>query len=169
MKIEPKFVAFLIYFNRDRDYFECHEVLEELWLERGRDPLYSGLLQLAVALYHFRNGGITPAYNKIEGARKMMQSSMKKLSAYPGNSLGIRLDRLLSEAALYAAKLERYEQEPFAFYPLDIEIDDPGLQEQVRLAESEIKPNMPLRTGYRRGPKAKHGGEADGKPSHRDS
>ncbi|OWA33591.1 hypothetical protein B9G55_19740 [Saccharibacillus sp. O16] len=162
MKAEPQFVAFLVYFNRDRDYFECHEVLEELWLEQGRNPLYSGLLQLAVALYHFRNGGITQAYNKIEGARKMMRSSIAKLSAYPGDSLGIRLDKLIDEAHQYARKLGRYEQEPFDFYPLDIEIEDAKLQEQVRLAEKAIQPNVPMRMGYMRGPKAKSPhGEAD--------
>ncbi|OWR27228.1 hypothetical protein CDO73_23575 [Saccharibacillus sp. O23] len=155
MKIEPKFVAFLVYFNRDRDYFECHEVLEELWLERGRDPLYSGLLQIAVALYHFRNGGIARRYNKIAGARKMMHSALGKLAAYPADSLGIRLDLLTAEARDYAAKLDRYEEEPFAFYPLDIEISDPELREQVRAAEERIAPHLPMRTDYSRGPKAK--------------
>ena len=40
MSYEPLYVAYLVYFNRDRDYFECHEVLEELWLERERDRRY---------------------------------------------------------------------------------------------------------------------------------
>lgn len=159
---EPKYVAFLIYFNRDRDYFECHEVLEELWLERGRDSLYSGLLQVAVALYHFRNGSVTPGYDKIEGARKMMRSALAKLSGYPGDTLGIRLDRLIDDARLYLERLERHEQEPFAFRPIEIEIVDPSLREQVRLAAERIPPNVPQRTGYSRGPKAKpeHGGDA---------
>lgn len=157
MKAEPKFAAFLVYFNRDRDYFECHEVLEELWLERGRDPLYSGLLQVAVALYHFRNGGVTPVYNKIEGARKMMRSAVRKLSAYPSDSLGIRLDLLIAQAREYIERLERYENKPFAFYPLEIELVDPELIAQVDLAARQIEPNVPQRTGYERGPKSKPG------------
>ncbi|GGN91253.1 DUF309 domain-containing protein [Saccharibacillus kuerlensis] len=155
MNIEPKLVAFLVYFNRDRDYFECHEVLEELWLERGRDPLYSGLLQIAVALYHFRNGSVTHAYNKIEGARKMMRSAVRKLSDYPPDALGIRLDRLTEHAREYMSRLDRYEQEPFDFYPLEIEITDPKLKQRVDRAFDEIEPNVPQRTGYARGPKAK--------------
>jgi len=155
MKVEPKFAAFLVYFNRDRDYFECHEVLEELWLERGRDPLYSGLLQIAVALYHFRNGGITPAYNKIEGARKTMRNAVSKLSNYPGDALGIRLDKLVRQAQEYLNRLERYDREPFDFYPLEIELFDPELIAQVGLASENIRPNVPQRTGYARGPKAK--------------
>lgn len=43
---EPLYIDYLIYFNRDQDYFECHEVLEELWLECDRDPLYKGLRRL---------------------------------------------------------------------------------------------------------------------------
>lgn len=155
MKAEPNFAAFLVYFNRDRDYFECHEVLEELWLEQGRDPLYSGLLQIAVALYHFRNGGITPAYNKIEGARKMMRNAVGKLSDYPGDALGIRLDKLVRQAQEYLNRLERYDREPFDFYPLEIELFDPELIAQVGLASENIRPNVPQRTGYARGPKAK--------------
>lgn len=44
-------------FNRG-DWFECHETLEELWVgENGemRD-FYQGVLQIAVALHHWRNG-----------------------------------------------------------------------------------------------------------------
>ncbi|NGZ75693.1 DUF309 domain-containing protein [Saccharibacillus alkalitolerans] len=162
MKVEPNLAAFLVYFNRDRDYFECHEVLEELWLERGRDPLYSGLLQVAVALYHFRNGSVKRAYNKIEGARKMMRSAVRKLSDYPADSLGIRMDKLTADAREYLGRLERYEREPFAFYPLEIEIADPEVREQVRAADEAIAPNVPQRTGYSRGPKAKPGRGTDG-------
>ncbi|GJM74097.1 hypothetical protein HMSSN036_63130 [Paenibacillus macerans] len=59
MSYEPLYVAYLVYFNRDRDYFECHEVLEELWLERDHDPLYKGLLQVAVGLFHARSGNVS--------------------------------------------------------------------------------------------------------------
>ena len=44
-------------FNAE-EWFECHEALEELWNgEQGlvRD-LYQGILQVAVALHHWRNG-----------------------------------------------------------------------------------------------------------------
>ena len=39
MSYEPLYVAYLVYFNRDQDYFECHEVLEELWLPASRTLL----------------------------------------------------------------------------------------------------------------------------------
>ncbi len=46
-------------FNRG-DWFDCHETLEELWAgEKGeiRD-FYQGILQVAVALHHWRNGNL---------------------------------------------------------------------------------------------------------------
>ena len=36
---DEKFVHFIVLFNVDQDYFECHEVMEELWLEEG--PQYA--------------------------------------------------------------------------------------------------------------------------------
>ena len=55
-------------FNRG-DWFECHETLEDLWLgEQGemRD-FYQGILQVAVALHHWRNGNFKGAVSLLEG------------------------------------------------------------------------------------------------------
>ncbi|GAA0133864.1 hypothetical protein YSY43_07040 [Paenibacillus sp. YSY-4.3] len=144
---DPLYVAFLIYFNRDQDYFECHEVMEELWLERDKDPLYKGLLQVAVGLYHFRNRNVT-------GGRKMMESAAQRLCPYPPDSLGINLGKLLDETRAYAAQLANYEQSPFPYYDLKIGILDEHLSKLVKQASSEIKPNIPQRRGPQRG--AKH-------------
>lgn len=45
------------------DWFECHETLEELWVgEKGEmRGFYQGLLQLAVALHHWRDGNFKGA------------------------------------------------------------------------------------------------------------
>ncbi|RCX21700.1 hypothetical protein DFP94_102456 [Fontibacillus phaseoli] len=147
MSYEPLYVAYLIYFNRDRDYFECHEVLEELWLKQGRSPLYKGLLQVAVGLYHFRNGNVT-------GGRKMLASAGDKLAAYPPDSLGIDLERLRHETSAYANRLENFEQEPFGYYDLNIELIDPELISAVEKSSPDIVPNIPQQRGPRRG--AKH-------------
>jgi len=55
-------------FNRG-DWFECHETLEDLWVgEQGelRD-FYQGILQIAVALHHWRNGNFPGAVSLMEG------------------------------------------------------------------------------------------------------
>ncbi|WMT39423.1 DUF309 domain-containing protein [Paenibacillus sp. D2_2] len=146
MKNEPLYLAFLVYFNRDRDYFECHEVMEELWLAQGSDPLYKGLLQVAVGLFHFR-------YGNVIGARKMLHSAEERLKSYPMDCLGIDLGKLRSEAALYAAKLEAYEHSPFTYYDLTIDIIDPELREAVEQASAHISPNIPQRQRPMRGSK----------------
>lgn len=143
MKYEELYISYLIYFNRDQDYFECHEVLEELWLHNDHDPLYKGLLQVAVGLYHFRNNNIT-------GGRKMMQSAVNHLEKYPANTLGIELGSLVSQVRQYAKKLEEYENSSFPYYDLSIVIVDPELQHAVDCAERTITPNIPQRRGPER-------------------
>jgi hypothetical protein len=54
-------------FNRG-DWFDCHESLEELWVgEEGETrEFYQGLLQIAVALYHWRDGNFAGAVRLLE-------------------------------------------------------------------------------------------------------
>lgn len=123
MGYDPLYVQFLHYFNRERDYFECHEVMEELWLEEGRDPLYQGLLQVAVGLYHARN-------TNISGAIKLLTGAVEKLERYPEHRLGIDLDKLIADSREYLERLQS-EGESFSFYDLDIVITDPQLAGEV--------------------------------------
>jgi uncharacterized protein len=61
-------------FNRG-DWFECHETLEDLWVgEEGemRD-FYQGLLQMAVALHHWRDGNFRGAQLLLEGGTSYLQ------------------------------------------------------------------------------------------------
>src|SRR6476660_9740070 len=97
------YVAYLYYFNELRDYFECHEVMEELWLEEGRSPLYQGLLQIAVGLYHHANGNVS-------GSIKLFSAGLDKLAPYPVDSLGIDLGRLINESTTYVTKLHRIKE-----------------------------------------------------------
>lgn len=130
---EHLYVAFIYYFNIERDYFECHEVMEELWLEEGRNPIFQGLLQIAVGLYHYRNGNVS-------GSIKLFSQGINKLENEPDILLGIRLSKLVEEARIYTGKLQRLGEEPFSFYDLDIEIADPvleGLVEEMRLHPPE--------------------------------
>lgn len=149
MAYEPLYVAYLIYFNRDRDYFECHEVLEELWLKRDRDPLYKALLQVAVGLYHFRNGNV-------RGGRMMLKQSSEVLLQYPAVTLGIDLAKLAQEAAEYAGRLEAYDRQPFAYYDLNISILDPELEKELVAAGELLPPNIPQRRGPQRPGRARH-------------
>lgn len=125
------YVAYLYYFNVQRDYFECHEVMEELWLEEGRSPLYQGLLQVAVGLYHHANGNVS-------GSIKLFSAGLDKLAPYPAHTLGINLEKLIQDSQVYLDKLLRIQEESFQPYDLDIHILDDELHEQ--LEEVKLRP-----------------------------
>jgi predicted metal-dependent hydrolase len=51
------------------EWFECHETVEDLWIgEEGeiRD-FYQGIIQIAVALHHWRNGNFGGAVSLLKG------------------------------------------------------------------------------------------------------
>jgi predicted metal-dependent hydrolase len=126
------YVQFLYYFNEARDYFECHEVMEELWLEEGRNRLYQGLLQIAVGLYHHYNGNVS-------GSIKLFTAALEKLASYPHDALGIDLGKLVEDSHSYMEKLKQIETAPFEPYDLDICIQD----EDLALMVEELKNNPP--------------------------
>ena len=65
---------YLFHFHVTRDYFECHELLEEYWKStQERNANWVGLIQLAVAFYHFRRGNY-------KGASKMMQGAYEHVN-----------------------------------------------------------------------------------------
>jgi hypothetical protein len=117
---DPKYVRFLVLFNRDRDYYECHDVMEELWLEEGRNRFWQGLLQVAVGLHHHGNENYT-------GAVKLLRAALEKLDGYADGEAGIDVKRLREDAAAALGKLEAWLEsggaapspEPFAIRVID--------------------------------------------------
>jgi predicted metal-dependent hydrolase len=126
---ERLYLEFIYYFNETRDYFECHEVMEELWLEEGRGLLYQGLLQIAVGLYHHRNGNVS-------GSIKLFTQGIDKLRHYPQDTLGIDLAKLLADSRRYVEQLQEIGTVPFDFYDLTIVIVDPALREAINHLKS---------------------------------
>lgn len=72
--------AYFEHFNRG-EYYECHEVMERLWL-REKNRFYQALIQLAVALYHLSRGNT-------EGGRKLLQAAEEKLREVPPGHMGM--------------------------------------------------------------------------------
>lgn len=71
---DPRYLAGVLLFNRG-DYFEAHEVWEELWgdtpgLERS---FFQGLIQAAVGLCHFCNGNVRGAVKLFHTGRAYME------------------------------------------------------------------------------------------------
>lgn len=128
------YVDFIYYFNIERDYFECHEVMEELWLEEGRKPLYQGLLQIAVGLYHHWNGNVG-------GSIKLFSQGIDKLQHFTSPILGIDLALIVEESRIYVHKLFKIADEPFEFYDLNLVLVDPNLEDKLaaRIAKSAVE------------------------------
>ncbi len=85
------YIEYLVCFHAGRDYFECHEVMEEFWKEHPGDPrgrTYVGLIQIAVGLYHQRRGNRA-------GAVKMLGSSLKNLVPEHAEELGLDHGKLI--------------------------------------------------------------------------
>jgi predicted metal-dependent hydrolase len=61
--LDPHFAGYFACFNAGQ-YYEAHDVLEELWLPIRREPdgdFYKGLIQLAGAFVHLQKGRLRPA------------------------------------------------------------------------------------------------------------
>lgn len=68
-------IEYLIEFHSNRDYFECHEVLEERWMkDEVRSVYWTSLIQIAVGMYHYRRGNL-------EGAGKLFTKALEKIKS----------------------------------------------------------------------------------------
>jgi predicted metal-dependent hydrolase len=58
-----------------RDWFECHETVEDLWIgaEGEARNFYQGIIQIAVALHHWRNGNFGGAVSLLKGGAGYLQ------------------------------------------------------------------------------------------------
>lgn len=83
-------------FNRER-FFECHEVLEDLWrpLEAGPHKLFlQGLLQVGVGFHHLRQ-------DNFRGAKNLLAAGIEKLervAADPGYQAPVALPPLIAKS-----------------------------------------------------------------------
>jgi uncharacterized protein len=87
------FIKYLYHFHVDRDYFECHEILEEFWKEetdQQKNSIWVGFILLAVANYHHRRNNFTGAIRTLEKAIAILNSHKGKIG-----KLGITETELL--------------------------------------------------------------------------
>ena len=87
-KKEELFFAGLLAYE-DKDFFEAHEMWEELWSEYYLDDktFIQGLIQLAVSFVHLGNGNLN-------GAKSLLNKSADKFSSFSGIHRGINIDNL---------------------------------------------------------------------------
>jgi uncharacterized protein len=96
---DPRFLEGIRLFN-DCDFFEAHDVWEELWADyQGPSRrFYQGLIQVAVCLHHFGNGNT-------RGAKKLYYGCRGYLEDYRPRHQGVDLDQLLSQLETCCADL----------------------------------------------------------------
>lgn len=102
----------------ERQWYECHETLEELWIgEEGevRD-FFQGVLQIAVALHHWRNGNYG-------GAISLLSGGVTYLGRVQATCMWVDVARIIADAnsmrqALEKLGPERMNELDSAFVPL---------------------------------------------------
>jgi uncharacterized protein len=92
-------------FNRG-EFFECHEYLEEAWMqESGRVRyLYQGILQVGVGFYHLQNGNW-------RGATGLLRNGTTRLKEFEPATLGVDVTKLVRESERCLQELETLGRE----------------------------------------------------------
>ena len=101
-------------FNRG-EFYECHEYLEEAWMQEPRRVrfLYQGILQVGVGFYHLKNGNW-------RGATGLIRNGTVRLRDFEPESLGIDVSRLVRESEACLDKLEALGRERVREFDLAI-------------------------------------------------
>lgn len=92
-------------FNRG-DWFECHETLEDLWIGSQGEIrcFYQGILQIAVALHHWRKGNFGGAVSLLTGGAGYLRQVRPVCQR-------IEVDKLILETERCRAELLRLGEE----------------------------------------------------------
>jgi predicted metal-dependent hydrolase len=103
MNPDPRLDKGIEEFNRGL-FFECHETLEEVWLEEhGEDRLfYQGIIQIAAGYYKLQQGVLI-------GAVKLWRTGLEKLGPYGSAHLGVDLASLVEPTKDNLARAEAAE------------------------------------------------------------
>jgi len=87
-------------FNR-AEFFEAHEVLEDIWRAAPVEDkkFLQGLVQVAVAFHHYSTGNFV-------GMRSVMARAMANLTGHPQRLEGIKLEPLMDSLTRWREAME---------------------------------------------------------------
>jgi uncharacterized protein len=110
---DPRLQKGIDEFNRQL-FFECHETLEEIWLEEHGDDrkFYQGVIQIAAGYFKWQQG--VPA-----GAVKLWRMGLDKIEAYGPVYLGVDLASLAEIVKEHLHELEFAQQKGSEWPALD--------------------------------------------------
>nr|WP_255723317.1 DUF309 domain-containing protein [Sporosarcina sp. ACRSL] len=112
----PLFLNFIVYFNKNQDYFECHEVLEEYWKSipnYTKDHPLTAFILLSTGLYHWRRGNMDGAYRTLVKAEKRMREIRKLDVRY---TVAIDFKKLVHDTEQSVRLVKN--SEPFSPFPI---------------------------------------------------
>ena len=109
--MHPKLKDAIRLFNR-REYFDCHQVFEEVWHEAADEDkvFYEALIRLAPGLHlRFNRGGS-------QGAINLLPQALMRLEDFRPASHGIDVARLYQDIDTHVADLKSDEKPKAGFF-----------------------------------------------------
>ena len=109
--MHPKLKDAIRLFNR-REYFDCHQVLEEAWHEAAEEDklFYEALIRLSTGLHlRFNRGGTS-------GATNLLTQALMRLEDYRPTHHGIDVARLYKDVDTHAEDLKADEKPKVGFF-----------------------------------------------------
>ncbi|MCM3093097.1 MULTISPECIES: DUF309 domain-containing protein [unclassified Cytobacillus] len=119
-----KYIEFLVHFHGDRDYFECHEILEEYWKKidpNNKKSAWVGLILMAVSFYHHRR-------ENMNGAERTLRKGICILEDRAGEikALGLDTDQLIEALKDRLVLIQKGGK----YFSINLPIIDPLLKEK---------------------------------------
>lgn len=106
----PLYLAFFQHYHSG-EYWEAHEVLEELWQTQRHNDFYHGLIQVAAIMHQLKRG-------KVRGARKLAATASEYLAPYLPTRDGVDVNKVW---AWLDRCLKLLPKEPAVIDPAEVE------------------------------------------------
>lgn len=110
-----------------REYYACHDTLEDLWMEASQPDkkFYQGVLQIAVGCYHLHN-------HNLRGAIILLGEGVGRLPYYQPVYAGIDVSQLIQDSTTLLQTLQAIDPSAIADFVTSLK-DDPAPLPIVRL------------------------------------
>ena len=113
MTYDARYLKGIEHFNK-REFFDAHEIWEDLWNEEHGEPnkFVQGLIQFATALHHFEA-------SNLKGARILYLGGVELLTPYGEKYWGLPVETFLAQMKQVMGHLVDYKQEdlPGRYHP----------------------------------------------------
>jgi predicted metal-dependent hydrolase len=126
-----EYIHYLAEFYGSRDYFECHEIMEEYWKENP-DSIYKScwlvLIRIPVCLYHARRGNWT-------GAVKLISKAAEEADARQFDQLGLDGTQLVEQLKHASSAWNNPDTD---YSDIELNITDNGLLKAAQIRCREL-------------------------------